>query len=126
MKLIKTIAERLFCQKAFDAQVNETLSEGWTLKRRDIIQPSESTNSDPSNSMLYAELEYSEVSADIKKIFDYIDKACSRQHGDSFWIDENGLRATVDSSEAIGWWYEHMKPELERVIDSLMKEDANA
>ena len=120
MKTIKTITNRLFCQIDFDVEVNTALSRGWTLIRRDIIKPSEKTDSDPVNSMLYAELEREELSPDVKKIFDYIEEAISRPHGDSFWIDEKGHRETVDVCDAVGWWCELMKPELLRVMPGII------
>ena len=115
MKQIKTIVKLMDEADAFDAEVNRAIEYGWKLLCRKVIVP----HGVGRASSIYAELEREELSPDVKKIFDYIEEAISRPHGDSFWIDEKGHRETVDVCDAVGWWCELMKPELLRVMPGI-------
>jgi hypothetical protein len=119
MKQIKTIVVRDNKTGEFDKQVNAALQEGWELKKREVLPGIKGIETEWHRAY-YAELEREELSPDVKKIFDYIEEAISRPHGDSFWIDEKGHRETADASEAIGWWCTLMKPELLRVMPEII------
>lgn len=51
------------------------------------------------------------------EIITYIDNAFNRSHGDSYWVDEQGKKHSVDVGYGGEWWEECMKPELLRVFD---------
>lgn len=54
---IKTIKNRLDNNEDFDIEVNEALSKGFTLTRREIILPNQPINGSTFlHTMLYAEL----------------------------------------------------------------------
>lgn len=57
MKQIKTIKNRLDNAAEFDKAVNFALAEGWTLTKREVLQPKAQSESLQSYTMLYAELE---------------------------------------------------------------------
>ena len=57
MKQIKTIKNRLDNNVAFDNEVNAALAEGWTLVKRDVINPHAHPQLQTFYTMLYAELE---------------------------------------------------------------------
>ena len=57
MLQIKTIRNRLDNPTLFDDEVNTTLRDGWTLKKRTVLRPIGQSESAYSHTMLYAELE---------------------------------------------------------------------
>lgn len=57
MLQIKTIRNRLDNNTYFDNEVNAALRDGWTLKKRTVLQPISQSESTYFHTMLYAELE---------------------------------------------------------------------
>lgn len=57
MLQIKTIRDRLDNNTYFDNEVNAALRDGWTLKKRTVLQPIGQSESVYAHTMLYAELE---------------------------------------------------------------------
>ena len=57
MLQIKTIWYRLGDSTFFDNEVNAALRDGWTLKKRTVLQPISQHDTTYIHSMLYAELE---------------------------------------------------------------------
>ena len=57
MLQIKTIRNRLDNAKSFDKEVNTALAIGWTLTRREVLQPMAQSENTTTHIMLYAELE---------------------------------------------------------------------
>ena len=57
MLQIKTIRNRMDNPTLFDDEVNAALRDGWTLKKRTVIQPISQSESVYMHTMLYAELE---------------------------------------------------------------------
>lgn len=57
MLQIKTIRNRLDNPTLFDDEVNNTLRNGWTLKKRRVLRPIGQHKSIYTYTMLYAELE---------------------------------------------------------------------
>ena len=57
MLQIKTIRDRLDNNTYFDDEVNASLRDGWTLKKRPVLRPIGQSESTYSHTMLYAELE---------------------------------------------------------------------
>ena len=57
MLQIKTILNRLDYSISFDKEVNAALRDGWTLKKRTVLQPIGQSESVYAPMMLYAELE---------------------------------------------------------------------
>lgn len=57
MLQIKTIRDRLDNNTYFDNEVNAALRDGWTLKKRTVLQPIGQSESVYTHTMLYAELE---------------------------------------------------------------------
>lgn len=57
MLQIKTIRDRLDNNTYFDNEVNAALRDGWTLKKRTVLQPIGQSESVYAYTMLYAELE---------------------------------------------------------------------
>lgn len=53
---IKTITSRFDSAENFDAMVNEALENGWTLTRREVLQPLAQSERCTTYIMLYAEL----------------------------------------------------------------------
>lgn len=56
MKQIKTVTVRIDAAEQFDKEVNEALTEGWMLIKRDVLPPFDGTQHFVHR-MLYAELE---------------------------------------------------------------------
>lgn len=56
---IKTITYRLNCVEGFDHEVNKAIADGWTLVKREVLQPPAQPNEGKTyfHVMLYAELE---------------------------------------------------------------------
>lgn len=57
MLQIKTIRNRLDNPTLFDDEVNAALRDGWTLKKRTVLQPISQQDTTYTHMMLYAELE---------------------------------------------------------------------
>lgn len=57
MKQIKTIKNRLDNATDFDEAVNLAFAEGWTLTKREVLQPKAQSENVQTYTMLYAELE---------------------------------------------------------------------
>lgn len=57
MLQIKTIRDRLDNSITFDDEVNAALRDGWTLKKRTVLQPISQSDTTYTHMMLYAELE---------------------------------------------------------------------
>lgn len=57
MKQIKTIVYRLDNSGNFDIAVNLAISDGWELKKREVLIPKAQHNDQYTYIMLYAELE---------------------------------------------------------------------
>ena len=56
------------------------------------------------------------MNINVDDVIKYIDEAIeSRDHGDSFWINENGRRCRCDVGYGLEWW-EIVKEELIRVF----------
>ena len=65
MLQIKTIKSRLDNAGSFDNEVNEALADGWTLKRRRVLQPLAQSGT-YTYIMLYAEFEKEIITEDEK------------------------------------------------------------
>ena len=63
MKQIKTIKNRLDNAEHFDTAVNESIKEGWTLTKREVLIPN-AQECHYTYIMLYAELERGGIAGD--------------------------------------------------------------